>query len=163
MKHLCAPCTSVSMERIYRTMSAPLRALNSLTALTLLCSLPAFGQLGVLKKKGSSNTEAKNVMRYEKLKDYSLEKYKNDVDFKDDVDDAFEILLREHSDRAFTKNTGVQSFIVSVREDNWRVHEQLYDNLVVQDHINRIGQRLVPANSERLFAFKVVPDPTPLA
>src|SRR2546422_8220223 len=142
-------------------------------AFTLMSS-PASAQLGgILKGKGDpkeskekerdKKAEAKNVAKYEKLKQYSKDKYDADADFKDDVEEAYGELMRQHGDRAYLKNTQISSRIVSVREDRWRVHENLYDNLLVQDHVNRIGQRLVAAESERIFAFKVIPDPIPLA
>src|SRR5689334_9930630 len=110
-------------------------SLQAGAALLLVLSLPAFGQLGLRKKPDEKKTETKNQMRYDKLKEYSLDKYQNDIDFREEVDDAFEGLLRDHSDIAYRKNTGVNSFIVTVREDNWRLHQELYDNLLVQDHI----------------------------
>jgi hypothetical protein len=38
---------------------------------------------------------------------------------------------------------------------------ELYDNLLVQDRINRIGQSLVPKDSDKIFAFRLTADPTP--
>ncbi len=134
-------------------------------ALLVALSLPSFGQLGKLipgKNKPESDP-AKNQLRYEALKQYAADKYQKDLNFRDEVDAAYEELMRDHSQRAYDRNTSVSSYIATVREDRWRVHQNLYDNLVVQDHINRIGQRLVPPDSERAIAFKVIPDPTPLA
>ncbi|MGH9671909.1 MAG: M48 family metalloprotease [Bryobacteraceae bacterium] len=107
--------------------------------------------------------DARNLSRYEKLKEYSLNRYQSDPDFREEVDQSYGNLLRDHSVRAYEKNITRDSFIRTVHEDNWRVHVNLYDNLRVQDHVNRIGQRLVPADSEHLYAFKVVPDPIPSA
>ena len=138
-----------------------------IATLAVALSLPAFGQLGGLKEKitGKKTPEdpAKNALRYEVLKQYAMDKYQKDLNFRDDVDQAYEQVMREHSQRAYDRNTSVSSYIATVREDRWRIHQNLYDNLVVQDHINRIGQKLVPAESERALAFKVIPDPTPLA
>lgn len=114
------------------------------------------------KEKEQKDT-ARNESRYLKLKNYSVNKYQADIDFRDDVDEAFEDLLREHSRRAYDKNVERGSYMRTVHEDNWREHVQLYDNLRVQDYINRIGQKLVPEGSEKLYAFKVVPDPIPSA
>jgi hypothetical protein len=142
---------------------------SRIAVFVLALAVPAASQVpGFLKKKEDAKEKeakaiAKNQERYEKLKQYSLDKYQADPDFRDEVDEAFEGLMREHSDRAFLKNTSQSSFIANVREDRWRVHQNLYDNLLVQDHINRIGQRLIPPESERLFAFKVIPEPTPVA
>lgn len=135
------------------------------TAALMAISLPAFGQIGKLipGKKPAEADPAKNQLRYEALKQYATDKYQKDLNFRDEVDNAYEQLMREHSQRAYDRNTSISSYVATVREDRWRVHQNLYDNLVVQDHINRIGQRLVPVESERAIAFKVIPDPTPLA
>jgi len=111
--------------------------------------------------KREQKKDEKNVANYDQLKQYSIDKYKNDADFQDDVNQRFEDVMRQHSDRAYEKNTQRKSRMWMIHEDNWRVHEQLYDNLRLQDLINRIGQRMVPERSERLFAFKVTPDPIP--
>src|SRR5260370_40328202 len=135
--------------------------LSQAVALVIALSMPAFGQIPLIGKK--KKPEEVNTVRYERLKQYAVAKYQSDLDFRDEVEEAYEDLLRTHSGRAYARNTGVSSHIATVREDRWRIHENLYDNLVIQDHINRIGQRLVPADSERAFAFKVVPEPRPLA
>src|SRR6185503_4036188 len=47
--------------------------------------------------------------------------------------------------------------------DRLRLHTGLYDNKLFGDYINRVGQKVVPAGSDKLFAFRLVADPTPLA
>src|SRR5271165_3426385 len=108
-------------------------------------------------------TDEKNTASYEKVKEFSLNKYKTDPDFRDAVDAAFDETMRKHSEEAFEKNVNRRSALVFVHEDTWRRHFELYDNLLVQDHVNRIGQRLVPPDSDKLFAFRIVPDATPMA
>ncbi len=108
-------------------------------------------------------SEEKNADNYEKVKDFSLNKYKTDPEFRDGVDGHFDEIMRAHSTEAFTMNVNRKSYLAVVNEDTWRRHIALYDNLMVQDHINRIGQRLVPPDSEKLYAFRVVPDATPMA
>src|SRR5579863_1921039 len=115
------------------------------------------------KKADAEKVVQKNENRYAKLKAYALQKYAADPDFKEEVDQKFSDLLRDHSDRAYSNNVERASFMRTVHEDNWREHYKLYDNLRVQDHVNRIGQSLVPIDSERLFAFKVTPNPIPFA
>jgi hypothetical protein len=58
----------------------------------------------------------------------------NDPDFRDQVDQAYKELLRDHSDRAYDKNVTRDSYIKTVHEDNWRVHVNLYDNLGAGPH-----------------------------
>src|SRR4051812_17245783 len=116
-----------------------------------------------LEEKEKSQEE-KIAVSYDKVKEFSLNKYKTDPAFRDRVDEEFENMMRRDSSEAFSINTGEpRSKLVSVAEDTWRQHQGLYDNLLVQDHINRIGQKLVPADSEKLFAFRVVPQPVPEA
>ena len=107
--------------------------------------------------------EEKNAANYEKVKDFSINKYKTDPAFRDKVDAAFEDVMRKHSEEAFDTNIRGRSTLTTVNEDNWRQHFLLYDNLMVQDHINRIGQKLVPPDSEKLYAFRVIPSATPMA
>jgi hypothetical protein len=115
-----------------------------------------------LEEKEKHNEE-KTAASYEKVKEFSLNKYKTDPVFRDRVDADFEDVMRQHSQEAFDNNVNRKSELVTVAEDTWRRHFRLYDNLMVQDHINRIGQKLVPQDSEKLFAFKVVPEATPSA
>ncbi len=137
-------------------------------AITFLCfALSASGQIPFRGKKDDQKKESerdqKNQLRFDKLKEYATNRYNTDPDFHEQVDQAYEDLMREHSDRAYEKNIGRGSYLKTVHEDSWRMHVNLYDNLMVQDLVNEIGQRLVPEGSEKLFAFKVVADPVPSA
>jgi hypothetical protein len=130
-------------------------------------TIPAYGQPGFLKKKDADQKEkekdAKNLKAYEKIKTYSMDKYASDPDFRDEVDAAYAELLRDHVAIAFERNTHRNSKVYAVNEDRFRMNDQgeLYDNLLVQNRINRIGQSLVPKDSERVFAFRLTADPTP--
>src|SRR5262245_26068863 len=98
-----------------------------------LCCLAALGVVlappPALAKKSAKEKEEKaedkNLSRYEKLKQYSLDRYANNPDFREEVDQAYDDLMRKHSERAYLKNTGVSSYIANVCEDRWRVHENL--------------------------------------
>lgn len=134
-----------------------------------LSTVPAYGQPGFLKKKDADQKEkekdAKNLRAYEKIKTYAEDKYASDPDFRDDVEQSYAELLRDHVAIAFERNTHRESKIYAVNEDRFRMSDQgeLYDNLLVQSRINRIGQSLVPKDSERVFAFRLTADPTPAA
>jgi hypothetical protein len=129
-----------------------------------------FGGLGKKDKdkeaeraRKEEDRDTKNLRSYEKIKAYSLEKYASDPDFHDEVDAAYADLLRDHKQFAFEKNTHRGSKVYAVNEDRFRMNDQheLYDNLLVQDRINRIGQSLVPKDSDKIFAFRLTADPTP--
>jgi hypothetical protein len=150
------------------------RRAGILTALAILGAGLGFAQFripGVNKDKDKeeqrrekeAKADAKNVVAYEKIKTYSLDKYQSDPEFRNAVDDAYDALLREHMAVALDNNLNRSSQIYAVHEDRFRLHEKIYDNLLVQDHVNRIGQRMVPADSEKVFAFRLIPDPTPRA
>jgi len=105
----------------------------------------------------------KEISRYEKLREFALKLYETDRDFREAVEQDYERVLREHSDIAFNNNISRRSKIVQVQEDRIRLHEGLYDNLVVQNYINALGQRLVPPDSDKLYAFRLIASPVPSA
>jgi len=141
-------------------------------AILIAGAIPGYGQFGNKNKdkeaervQKETQRDEKNLKGYEKIKQYSLDKYQSDPDFRDEVDGAYADLLRAHKAVAFEKNTHRGSKIYAVNEDRFRLNDQneLYDNLLVQSRINRIGQSLVPKDSDRTFAFRLTADPTPSA
>ena len=106
----------------------------------------------------------REARRYEKLKAFALNLYQTDLDFRDEVDDDFVRVQREHSITAFENNVAPPARPTVVHDgDRLRLQRGLYDNKLVADYINRVGQRLVPADSDKLFAFRLVAYPAPLA
>jgi predicted Zn-dependent protease len=43
------------------------------------------------------------------------------------------------------------------------LHRALYDNPRIQEYVNRLGQQIVPEDSDKLYSFKVVTHPIPYA
>jgi predicted Zn-dependent protease len=106
----------------------------------------------------------RDARRYEKLKAFALNLYQTDLDFRDEVDSHFEHVQREHSGIAYRNNAAAPARPTVVHDgDRLRLQTGLYDNKLVSDYINRVGQRLVPADSDRLFAFRLVAHPVPFA
>jgi predicted Zn-dependent protease len=144
-------------------------------AALLLGAAPGYGQFGLSKGKDKDKEaervkkeeerDSKNLRAYEKIKNYSTDKYATDPDFRDEVDSAYADVLRDHKSIAFEKNTHRGSKVYAINEDRFRMNDQeeLYDNLLVQSRINRVGQSLVPKDSDRVFAFRLTADPTPSA
>jgi len=152
-------------------MGKPRMYLGLLVFGSLLLS-PAYAANKTKEEKAidkEEKAEEKAAEHYDKVKDFALNKYKTDPEFRDKVDEDLQAVMRRHSDEAFAANTSSGSMTVRVREDSWVQHYAtrgtmaLYDNPAVQDYINRTGQRLVPQDSEKLYAFRVVADPVPLA
>jgi hypothetical protein len=119
------------------------------------------------KKTGGSTPvdSMKSREFYEQMKDFSEGLYKQPdrEDFRLIVDREYEDLLRKHGKRAFEMNTSAKTEVMVVNEDRFRVFSGLYDNLAIQDLVNRIGQEVTPKSSDKLFAFKLVADPIPRA
>src|SRR5262249_8956051 len=44
-----------------------------------------------------------------------------------------------------------------------KIRRALYDNPRVQEYVNRLGQQIVPEDSDKLYAFKVTVNPIPEA
>src|SRR5882672_7619592 len=61
-------------------------------------------------------SEEKNAANYEKVKEFSLNKYKTDPEFRDSVDAHFDEVMREHSAEAFHTNVNRNSHLVAVSE-----------------------------------------------
>ncbi|HYL79097.1 MAG TPA: M48 family metalloprotease, partial [Bryobacteraceae bacterium] len=124
--------------------------------------------LGLGRKKDSRDNQIKNAEKaarqYDKLKEFSENLYANDADFREDVEKAFEQVQQQHSQEAFDNNIQPPARPVVVHDgDRLRLQTGLYDNKLVADYVNRIGQQLVPEDSEKLFAFRLVAHPVPFA
>jgi Peptidase family M48 len=116
-----------------------------------------------LREKEKAKTE-KDAHRYDKLKVFSTGLYQTDPEFREDVDNDFDDVQRQHSIDAFQKNVAPPARPTIVHDgDRLRLQTGLYDNKLVGDYINRVGQRLVPADSEKLLAFRLVAHPIPFA
>jgi hypothetical protein len=107
---------------------------------------------------------SKQERKYQKIKQFSLDLYNKDSDFKDEVDAAYHQKQREHSEYAYFINTR-NGFDDQVTHDGdkLKVNDTLYDNPLVQDYVNRVGQSLVPADTTHLYAFKITLNPIPEA
>src|SRR5437016_2895090 len=151
----------------------------------IVCSLtiPIFGQLpqlpwGKKKEPGPAATaKDKDVDQnseefYLDLKEFAEGLYnkqvgtgdnRHDSDFKHRVDKEYETRRREDAARAYQVNLSAHSEVRRVIEDRFRVFTGLYDNLLVQDLLNRTGQSVIPKTSGRLYTFKLKADPIPAA
>jgi Zn-dependent protease with chaperone function len=123
---------------------------------------------GKEQKKEESKKEEKPKLtkqekKYQDIKRFSNELYTKDADFRDTVDDAYRLMLREHAVYAYEINTSNGRDRVNRDGDRLKIYDTLYDNPLAQDYVNRLGQSLVPAGSTRLYAFKITLNPIPEA
>lgn len=115
------------------------------------------------KSGASAELQELKRERYDNLLNFADGLYKQREAFRYAVDRQYEALLREHADRAFGVNTSPKSEIRIILEDRFRFFTGLYDNLLMQDLINRMGQAVVPDWADRLVTFKLIADPIPRA
>jgi len=148
-----------------------------LLAVSVFCfALPASAQLGIpnpLKRdKGDKEEERakkeeqrreKEAKKYATLTEFAQDQYASDPDFHDLVDQTYQDLQSDHALQAFDINTSDTAQLVVKEGDIIKIRRALYDNPRIQDYVNRVGQALVPADSERLYAFKVIQSPVPMA
>jgi predicted Zn-dependent protease len=147
--------------------------LRSFAPIAILVAL--FGVTTLAQRAGNKNDDAKlrerekakaerDARRYDKLKTFALNLYQTDPEFREEVDDHFDSVQLDHSKQAFEKNVAPPARPTLVHDgDRLRLQTGLYDNKMVADYINRVGQRLVPADSDKLFAFRLVAYPIPFA
>lgn len=116
-------------------------------------------------QKDEKKTLSKQERKWLEIFRFSKQRYDSDTDFRAQVDEGFRKMQREHSEYAFDINTTdpklVQLF--NGRIKNEMKFLSLYDNTLAQDYVNRVGQSLVPAGSDKLYAFKIMLNPIPEA
>jgi hypothetical protein len=116
------------------------------------------------KGQNDKSTLTKQERKWVEIYKFSKERYQSNPDFKQEVDEAYKRMQREHSEYAFAINIrDPNAEQVRIEEDRVKIAATLYDNPLAQDYVNRVGQSLVPANSDKLYAFKIMLNPIPEA
>lgn len=108
---------------------------------------------------------SKQEKQYNTLLEFGLDQYRSNPEFKDEVDKAYLDLQGQHAMQAYQINTQRNTELVfaETEDASLKIRRVLYDNPWVQDYVNRVGQRLVPSDSDKLYAFKVTYHPIPYA
>jgi Zn-dependent protease with chaperone function len=119
------------------------------------------------KSKGDAKKEdqpkpSKEERQYQKIKVFSQNLYDKDADFRDAVEDAYRETTRKHAEQAYLINTRrTDGKLVTRDGDKIIMEDLLYENPLAQDYVNRVGQSIVPAGSNKLYAFKITLNPVP--
>lgn len=117
------------------------------------------------RKNKEAKLRANEDKKYRTLSDFAQDLYAEDPEFKERVDDAYLDLQRTHQAEAFLINVARQR-AYSVTDNEEAVVKSrriLYESPRIQDYVNRLGQQIVPEDSDKLYAFKVFVDPIPQA
>ena len=124
-----------------------------------------------LKKKEEErkNKEAKlrvtEARKYQTLTDFAQDLYAGDLEFKEQIDDAYLDLQSQHTTEAYLINISRRKELLLTENEGevLKLRRALYDNPRVQEYVNRLGQQIVPNDSDKLYSFKVFVDPIPQA
>ncbi|HXD31532.1 MAG TPA: M48 family metalloprotease [Pyrinomonadaceae bacterium] len=121
------------------------------------------------KEEDRKNKEAKaratEAKKYQTLSEFAEDLYASDPEFRDQVDDAYLDLQGQQAFEAHRINISRQKELLATENEGevLKLRRALYDNPRVQEYVNRLGQQLVPEDSDKLYAFKVMVNPIPLA
>lgn len=83
-----------------------------------------------------------------------------------EIDDAWQQKRREDMEFAFRVNSAGSGADWRTNPEwfnVWAKFGRLYDNPILVNYVNTLGQRLVPATSPNRYAFRLLLDPTPRA
>lgn len=113
-------------------------------------------------KKDDKPKPSKEEREYQKIRKFSLDLYNKDLEFREDVDEGYRDATRKHAQLAYLINARrPDSKLVTREGDKIVMEDTLYDNPLAQDYVNRVGQSIVPAGSNKLYAFKITLNPIP--
>ncbi|HET6854901.1 MAG TPA: M48 family metalloprotease [Pyrinomonadaceae bacterium] len=116
------------------------------------------------RKNQETKLRASQEKKYRTLTEFAQDLYAGDVDFKEQVDDAYLDLQSEHANEAYRINISqTKEVLLTENQGEALKIRRLYDNPRVQEYLNMLGQRIVPDDSDKLYSFKVFVDPIPQA
>jgi predicted Zn-dependent protease len=117
------------------------------------------------RKSKEAKARVNEAKKYQTLSEFAEDLYASDPDFRDDVDDAYLDLQSQHASEAYRINISRRKELLSTENEGevLKLRRALYDNPRVQEYVNRLGQQIVPEDSEKLYSFKVIVNPIPHA
>ena len=117
------------------------------------------------RKRNEEKARASEMKKYSSLTEFALDLYASNIGFKDYVDDAYLDLQRQHASEAYQLNISHSREVVATENEGevLSIRRALYDNPRVQEYVNRLGQQIVPEDSDKLYTFKVTVNPIPEA
>lgn len=135
--------------------------------LVFVVSLPGYGQLRMPGKKDKPDQprvsdQAPALSDADKAK---MAEIADRPEVKQEIEDAWQAKRRADLDYAYNVNSSAHfADITGPQFAEFREkYGQLYNNPILQEYLNSIGQRLVPKDSPNVYAFKLLLDPIPRA
>lgn len=117
------------------------------------------------RQKREAKARANETKKYQTLTEFAEDLYASDPVFRDQVDDGYLNLQYDHAKQAYRINISRAKELLATENEGevLALRRGLYDNPRVQEYVNRLGQQLVPEDSEKLYSFKVIVSPIPHA
>jgi predicted Zn-dependent protease len=117
------------------------------------------------RQKEEEKARVVAIKNYKTLTEFAEDLYAGDRDFREQVDDGYSDLQAAHAEQAYRINISRRQEVLLTENEGemLTLRRALYDNPRVQEYVNRLGQQIVPDDSDKLYAFKVVVNPIPYA
>jgi predicted Zn-dependent protease len=117
------------------------------------------------RKKREEKARADVAKKYQTLSEFAEDLYASDHEFRVQVDEGYINLQSTHAQEAYLINKSLrkQAFNTENETETLRNRHGLYPNPRVQEYVNRLGQQIVPDDSDKLYSFKLVVNPIPYA
>ncbi|HEV2991213.1 MAG TPA: M48 family metalloprotease [Candidatus Angelobacter sp.] len=145
------------------------------TALVLFLALPSSAQFGFHKpdkdkdkNKEASVAESDTPPEFSAKDKEKMEELAQKPDIKEMIDKEWEDARREDMEVAYAVNTRGRERLLMRSSDDETLQKVvkfggLYENPILQDYVNNLGQSLVPPDSPNLYAFRLTLNPVPRA
>lgn len=117
------------------------------------------------QKKKEAQARAAETNKYRTLTEFSEDLYASNPIFRERIDEAYLELQSRHASEAYRINISntKERLLTENQGEVLMLRRALYDNPRVQEYVNRLGQQIVPEDSEKLYSFKVTVNPIPQA
>jgi predicted Zn-dependent protease len=117
------------------------------------------------RKNKEAKARASEAKKYQSLNEFAEDLYASDYEFREQVDYEYLKLQSSHADEAYGINISTKREVLRTENEGefLKLRRVLYDNPRVQEYVNRLGQQLVPEDSDKLYSFKVIQGPIPHA
>lgn len=121
---------------------------KSLSPTLALCVLTLAAAPSALAQQSGNNVRVLSRQQYTDKQKQKMAEIAQRPEVQGEIDEKWNDLRYSHVKEAYDVNTSRGS---------------LYPNPIVNDYVNMLGQRLVPADSPNLYAFKLLLNPMPEA
>jgi len=117
------------------------------------------------RKGKEAKARASEAKKYQTLSEFAEDLYASDPEFREEVDDAYLDLQSTQATEAYRINISRRKELLATENEGevLQIRRALYDNPRVQEYVNRLGQQIVPDDSDKLYSFKVIVSPIPHA